>query len=208
MNRPHDACSPSPDHLAFRLLTKQISIISPLRFMMAFLLIFAGLADGAFSGERVPTRASRARHELRTDSDERRLEFPFVPDMALTTGSLCHEFDEDFKGYRYAEGIAYCERNVSWELKDAIYEAYDVAPECRGQYTIDHFIPLSIGGTNRPDNLWPEHKSIKALRQQLEQDLYNKVSRGQLARAEAVATVVRAKLNPPVPNPDAFRLCH
>lgn len=136
------------------------------------------------------------------------LEFPFVPNPEKTTGSLCSPSNPDFERYRYEEQIPYCERNVDRETKAKIYDAYGVPQGCRKDYTIDHFIPLSIGGTNSFNNLWPEHKSIKFLRKNLENDLYKQISTGEISQAEAVKIVTEAKLNPRVRNPNDFDFCY
>jgi hypothetical protein len=135
------------------------------------------------------------------------LEFPFVPDATMTTGSVCNESDPDFERRRYEERIPYCKRNVSGGLKKQIYRKYQVPAHCQSEYTIDHFIPLAIGGTNRADNLWPEHKSIKALRQDLEWELYKKMDQGKISQQNAIQIIVQSKLNPPIPNATNFEFC-
>jgi len=120
---------------------------------------------------------------------------PLVPDRT-TPGSVCNEEDNDFLEYRYEEEIPYCERNVSSGLKNSIYQHYGIPSECRKEYTIDHFYPLSLGGDNSRKNLWPEHKSIKAVRADLELDLYKKISQGKINQARALAQIKEAKLNP------------
>lgn len=136
-----------------------------------------------------------------------RLSFPFVPDPKMTTGSLCTPENPDFERYRYKEQIPYCKRNVSSRMKAAVYRRYGVSSHCKSEYTIDHFIPLSLGGTNEFNNLWPEPKSIKALRQNLEYNLYKRLSAGKITQAEAVREIVHAKLNPPVDDPSQFEFC-
>lgn len=122
--------------------------------------------------------------------------YPLTPETNVTPGSLCTEEDEDFYEYRYAEQIPYCERDVSSSLKTRIYEDYDIPKSERKDYTIDHFIPLSIGGTNHYDNLWPEHKEVKALRPTLEMQLYVALRDGELTQDEAVKIVMDKKLHP------------
>jgi len=52
-------------------------------------------------------------------------------------------------------------RNVSVSLKKKIYKAYGISyPQPFGTYEMDHLIPLSIGGSNDPANLFPE--SVKS----------------------------------------------
>jgi hypothetical protein len=137
----------------------------------------------------------------------RKLRFPFVPDPALTQGSICDENDPDFERHRYAEQIPYCGRNVSGWTKRQVYINYGVDLACKGEYTIDHFIPLSIGGTNRIDNLWPEPKSVKSLRQNLEMHLFRAVESGRMSQKEAIMNIQDAKWNPPVRDPASWSFC-
>lgn len=126
------------------------------------------------------------------------LQFPYVPDRNLTTGDFCTTEDPDYLGQAYPEQIAKCGRDVTYETKQRIYQLYKVRKECQKSYTIDHFIPLSLGGNNDLDNLWPEAKSIKALRQNLELDLFQKLRDGRITQAQAIIVIRREKLNPPV----------
>lgn len=135
------------------------------------------------------------------------LAFPFVPDSHMTTGSYCTTQDPNFSEYRYAENIPYCKRSVSSRTKQDIYRSYGVPKKCQVDYTIDHFIPLSLGGTNHVDNLWPEPKQVKALRQNMEYELYEDVRDGKKTRQEAVDILIEAKLNPPVQDPTTFSIC-
>ncbi len=128
-------------------------------------------------------------------------EVPLRPDPEVTTGDLCTPHDGDFEGFRYKENVPTCYRDVSRERKHEIYETYGVPQRCRKQYTVDHYIPLSLGGSNQPANLWPEHKDIKATRQNLEQSLYTQVRAGLVSQRQAVAVIVEAKNNPPHVDP-------
>ena len=132
--------------------------------------------------------------------------FPFTPDASVV-GSLCTNNDSDFVEYRYGSQIPYCRRNLTTAEKRKIYAAYAVPSECQKEYTIDHFIPLSIGGTNRTNNLWPEAKMIKKFRQNLELELFQQLQRGEITQAQAVETIRDAKFNPPIPNPGSLQFC-
>lgn len=90
--------------------------------------------------------------------------YPAIPNANTTPGNLCTKSDADFAEYRYAEHIPYCDRHVTTGTKRAIYEAYGIPKEDQANYTIDHLIPLSIGGSNDRKNLWTEHKAVKATR--------------------------------------------
>ena len=120
--------------------------------------------------------------------------YPVVPDDELTPGDYCSESDSDFLYLRYEEQVPFCKRRVNRQLKQRVYEAYDIPSRCRSQYTVDHFIPLSMGGSNSIKNLWPEHYRVKELRMDLETDVHFKLEVGILTRDEAVALVIQDKV--------------
>lgn len=123
------------------------------------------------------------------------------PNPKMTYGDLCNEKDPDYVGRRYGENIPYCGRRVTEEQKHRIYEAYGIPAHCRRSYTIDHFIPLAIGGSNRDENLWPEHRYVKATRQFLEQNLFDQVRRGEIRQRQAIKIITQAKMHPDQPRP-------
>lgn len=123
--------------------------------------------------------------------------FPIGPIESMTPGSLC----ESSPVRRYPEKIVYCERNVKSELKVQIIKLYDerfgysIARMNREEFKIDHFIPLSIGGSNSIENLWPQHKSVYTITDDLEHLLHTKISAGKIKQAEAIRVIREAKLN-------------
>ena len=121
---------------------------------------------------------------------------PLKPNTVVTPGDLCSKSNHDFDEYRYSAHIAHCARNVSSEDRAKIYDQYKIPTKCRHLYTIDHFIPLSIGGSNSPKNLWPEHRAIKLTRFHFEEEIMHDVQSGRLSQAEAVAKVREEKHNP------------
>ncbi len=119
--------------------------------------------------------------------------YPLVPDEKITTGALCDPSDNDFDDYRYPEKIAHCKRDVSSSLKRKVYELYNISKECRKRYTVDHFIPLSIGGDNSLENLWPEHVLVKETRPDFEQSIFESVATGEISQQEAIELVIEEK---------------
>jgi hypothetical protein len=119
-----------------------------------------------------------------------------VPMMDLSPGDICSIKDPDFLEYRYEEGIAYCERRVWASLRDRVYELYGIDEENRHRYTIDHIIPLSIGGSNDIKNLWAEHKDIRDARRPKEFRWYLQLSRGEITQVEAIKIALESKHNP------------
>lgn len=120
--------------------------------------------------------------------------YPLYPTQNTTPGSMCLTSDPDFKEYRYPEKIPYCARKVSSSKKKRIYEKYGIPLADRSHYTIDHLVPLALGGSNHENNLWPEAKELRAkYRPTLEIDLYKKISRGEISQQDAVKCIKVAK---------------
>jgi len=121
--------------------------------------------------------------------------FPTSPELTITPGKLCNRPS----ARRYAEKIAYCERDVSYETKEIIIEKYDdsfgyrVGQMKRDEFKIDHLIPLCVGGSNDMTNLWPQHKTVYTITDPLEPELCSKMLQGRLKQAEAVLLVIEAK---------------
>lgn len=121
--------------------------------------------------------------------------FPQGPNVEITPGSVCDRANS----YRYPEKIAYCERNVKSDLKRAIIAQYDrelgyrIQSMDRQAFKIDHYIPLCMGGSNQPDNLWPQHVSVYEITDPLEQILCEKMAHGVLKQAQAIDLIKEAK---------------
>lgn len=115
------------------------------------------------------------------------------PQVPQVSGSLCSEDDPDFETFRYASQIPYCTRNVSGYTKAVIYDHYGIPKEERHNYTIDHIIPLSIGGSNHLDNLWPEHRNIKDCRYHLEVNVFKALRDSKITQDEAIAKIKQVK---------------
>lgn len=121
---------------------------------------------------------------------------PIIPDSGRTPGHLCSYLDADFSEFRYDEYIPYCNRNVSEGLKNQIYKEYGIPAPNRQYYTIDHLIPLAIGGSNSKTNLWPEPKALKAKRPNLEYDVYLQLKYGEITQERAIEVILNAKFYP------------
>lgn len=124
-------------------------------------------------------------------------DFPDMPNPTKTPGALC----TNSPIRRYPEGIVYCNRDVDSRTKREIIKEYDqefgyrIEQMNRQDFKIDHFIPLSIGGGNSKDNLWPQHKSVYTITDPLEQALFDKISQGRIKQVEAIRVMKEGKLN-------------
>ena len=111
------------------------------------------------------------------------------PDQSFTPGHLCTTADPNFKEYRYAEHIPYCQRNVTQQMKQQVAAHYGIAQADWGNYEFDHLLPLAIGGDSSVDNLWPQPRGNpdgSDGKDKLELDLYNQMKAGTITQAEAV----------------------
>lgn len=117
--------------------------------------------------------------------------YPSKPDDSITKPHYCTQADKDFSEFRYQEKIAVCKRKVTDATKAAVYNSYNVPQVERKEYTVDHLVPLSMGGSNNKLNLWPQHRSISTAR--LESELYKKLKGGEIKRSEAVDQLLKVK---------------
>lgn len=122
--------------------------------------------------------------------------FPMAPSRDTTPGALCRASDTEFVERRYKERVAYCRRYVPPSVVETVFRHYRIPESAWANYTIDHLIPLALGGSNARANLWPEHRSVKALRPNLENDLYLRLNAGTLTHGVAVQRVLKAKFFP------------
>ena len=109
-----------------------------------------------------------------------------IPDPTITPGVV-----------RTTDAFAVCERGTK-ELRRAsrartelIMRAHDVSMTDRGDYQIDHLIPLGIGGADDNANLWPQpRKTIETewtaeRKDALEHKLRVMVCKGQIEITDA-----------------------
>lgn len=121
--------------------------------------------------------------------------YPQGPNEQLTPGELCAHPDS----FRYKEKIPYCSRDVETELKWEIIDTYDkslgyhIRETGRGDFKIDHYIPLCMGGSNEKENLWPQHKSVYKITDPMEQIACEKMAQGRLKQKDAVEMIRRGK---------------
>ena len=115
--------------------------------------------------------------------------YPIKPNPNISTGDFCTENDRDFKEFRYRNKIPICKRNVSYQTRNKICKLYDV--EDRKNYTVDHIIPLSLGGSNSETNLWCQHRSIHS--GNLEYEVYKDVREEKMEHYEAIRIIMLHK---------------
>lgn len=85
--------------------------------------------------------------------------YPTYPKVELTPGDVIPTATKD---EICQSGYAKTVRAVTVELKKQVYIEYGLNyPQPAGDYEVDHFISLELGGSNDIKNLWPEPASPK-----------------------------------------------
>ena len=121
--------------------------------------------------------------------------YPRSPDPRLTPGALCTQATT----YRYPERIAYCERDVNTYTKELVFQSYrklgfSLSGD-RGEYKVDHFIPLCLGGANDESNLWPQYYTISERTDPVEPLACEVLARGKMKQKDLVELVRPAKMD-------------
>lgn len=74
-------------------------------------------------------------------------------------------------------------RNVSESIKEKVYNMYGIYNHTMGEYEIDHWVPLELGGSNDIRNLFPEpampHPGFHE-KDRIENYLHNQVCNGSM----------------------------
>ena len=81
-----------------------------------------------------------------------------LPDPRCTPGAV---YLEALKPQLCASGWSAKVRAVSEATKNAVYASYGIRHHSRATYEIDHLVPLELGGSNDPANLFPEAANPK-----------------------------------------------
>ncbi len=82
-----------------------------------------------------------------------------LPDPDCTPGDLMSPLVT--KEQICTSGYSSSVRDVPTSVKNEVYAEYGIASHAPGQYEIDHFVSLELGGSNDISNLFPEPASPK-----------------------------------------------
>lgn len=114
-----------------------------------------------------------------------------LPDPACTPGAI---FANVTKEMTCVAGYTKTVRSVSTSLKKKVYQEYGIAyPPPFGTYEADHFIPLTLGGSNDIANLFPESAEPKPgfkEKDLVENYLHQKVCDGSISLSSAQHAIV------------------
>jgi hypothetical protein len=111
-----------------------------------------------------------------------------MPDARLTPGDVTQRDTAAVCAY----GNAARHRKVSYRTRDRVYLAYGIPRGRRkGRYEIDHLVPLELGGSNRPANLWPQPLGDAKKKDRVEDRLHELVCNGQMPLDAAQRAIER-----------------
>ena len=108
-----------------------------------------------------------------------------LPDSACTPGAI---FSTATKDIICKSGYSSTVRNVPTSEKNQVYAEYGIKTRSTGQYEVDHFISLELGGSNDISNLWPELASPTPgfhQKDQVENYLHSQVCSGAITLKNA-----------------------
>ncbi len=112
------------------------------------------------------------------------------PNPTLTTGDV---FSDATVNEVCTPGYTKTVRNVSSQTKRLVFEEYGISyPPGKGEYEVDHFIPLELGGSNDISNLWPEPADPKPgfhQKDEVENYLHDQVCKGTISLEQAQETI-------------------
>jgi hypothetical protein len=128
--------------------------------------------------------------------DPRLLPIQVLPDLVVTPGEAQNISLAEVK--KLASGTALAS-NIPTDVKRAVYGAYGLSVDEKN-YTLDHLIPLSLGGSNSAKNLWPHSRKgsfwTVEKKLKLEKRVYRLVCAGRLplvaARQEVASNWAKA----------------
>jgi hypothetical protein len=114
----------------------------------------------------------------------------WLPDPALTPGDTLEVTARDVCTPGYAGKV----RDVPVSVKRAVWIRYGYDKPPPGEWEIDHFVPLTIGGSNSILNLWPEPGAGRwnfHVKDRLEFRLHMEVCGGTISLAAAQEDIRR-----------------
>lgn len=108
-----------------------------------------------------------------------------LPDLGCTPGAI---FPDITKDQICISGYSHSVRNVPDSLKQEVFAEYGITSHTKGEYEVDHYISLELGGTNDISNLWPELAEPQPgfhQKDQVENYLHEQVCSGNMSLQEA-----------------------
>ncbi|MBI3626880.1 HNH endonuclease [Candidatus Uhrbacteria bacterium] len=124
-----------------------------------------------------------------------------MPDPDCTPGAI---FPEATKQEVCTSGYSKKVRKVSTKTKSQVYTSYGVTSHKTGEYEVDHFISLELGGSNEMANLFPEAAEPKPgfhQKDEIENYLHEQLCAGHISLKEAQALIGQKWL-------EVYRLLH
>lgn len=162
-------------------MKKYVYLLSIL-VMVALVLFVNGPAKAASTTVSQHAHFVVRQHGLAPDA-QCQYQLPY-PDANCTPGAVFNVTADQVCTPGYASSV----RNVPQSEKNQVYAEYGITSHASGQYEVDHFIPLELGGSNDISNLWPEPASPTPgfhQKDQVENYLHSQVCSGAMSLSAA-----------------------
>lgn len=82
-------------------------------------------------------------------------------------------------------------RDVPASRKRLVFRRYGIGVARWALFTVDHLVPLELGGSNEVENLWPQPRAQARVKDRDEGRLAAEVRRGELSLWQAQAEILR-----------------
>jgi hypothetical protein len=104
-----------------------------------------------------------------------------LQDHVCTPGAV-----EDITLYTICTQSTKARRSVSQREHVAAFTRYGLTyPQPAGAYEVDHLVPIELGGSNDPKNLWPQPAPAFHRKDALENWMHKQVCTGEMTLADA-----------------------
>ena len=110
---------------------------------------------------------------------------PYLPNRKRTPGAI---FTGATREIVCVPGYTKRVRHVPVDMKKAVYNGYGIKHHIKGEYEVDHLIPLELGGSNDVSNLWPQPYQGQwnaHIKDKEENELHHRVCAGTIPLAQA-----------------------
>ncbi len=110
------------------------------------------------------------------------------PDSGCTPGDILQVTKDDVCVPGYSGRV----RDVPESEKQQVYVEYGIQSHTTGEYEVDHFVSLELGGSNDLSNLWPEAAEPRPgfhEKDRVENYLHDQVCLGKMSLQAAQRTI-------------------
>lgn len=109
--------------------------------------------------------------------------------QTMTPGAYCEKNGTDYIGMAYDNTVPICKRHVTNSKKVAVAKLYGIDKKDIRFYRFDHYIPISLGGSNDIKNIWPEPIRESKKKDEIEKSAIRKLKSKQVTYKQAIQMI-------------------